>query len=87
MFDWQIPLKSIYREVIDFRLEANSDNYVQAGWHLIGLHTEFGEFLRTKKGILFYRVGWFRGAGEPVHPPILDEGHSPRIQDFGPLEN
>ena len=87
MFDWQIPLKSIYREIIDFRMQANSNNYVQAGWQLVSSYFEFSESVRTKNGIRFYRVGWFRGAGEPVHPPIIDEGQPPRIQDFGHSTN
>jgi len=87
MLDWQIPLKSIYREIIDFRLEANSNDYIQAGWQPIGFHAELTEFIRAKKAIYFYRAGWLRGAGEPVHPPIIDEGHPPRIQDFGASQN
>ena len=87
MFNWQIPLRTIYREVIDFRLEANANNYVQAGWQSIGLHAEFAEFIRTKKTTFLYRVGWLRGAGEPAHPPSIDEGLPPRIQDFGSSEN
>lgn len=83
MFNSQIPLKSIYREIIDFRLEENSNNYIQAGWHPLGFHAEFTEFIRTKKASFHYRVGWLRGAGEPTHPPVIDEGEPPRIQDFG----
>ena len=67
MFNWQIPLRTIYREVIDFRLEANANNYVQAGVQSIGLHAEFAEFIRTKKAAFLYRVGWLVG---PVSPPI-----------------
>jgi hypothetical protein len=87
MFDRQIPLKSIYRELIDFRLEANSNNYIQAGWHPVGSYVEFMEVIQAKKVTRFYRVGWLRGAGEPIHPPIIDEVPPPRIQDFGPSEN
>jgi hypothetical protein len=66
MFNWQISLKTIYREVIGFRLEANSNTYIQAAWQAIGFHAEFAEFIRTKKAIFLYRVGWLRGAGEPL---------------------
>src|SRR5512134_1460957 len=83
MDDWQIPLKSIYRAVIDFRLEANCDNYIEAGWQPLGIHADINEFIRTKKGSPFYRVGWLRGGGEPIHPPIIDELAPPRFQDFG----
>ena len=87
MFDWQIPLKSIYREIIDFRSEANSNNYIQAGWQPVGIYIEFMEVIQAKKATRFYRVGWLRGAGEPAHPQVIDEGLPPRIQDFGPSEN
>ena len=85
MFEWQqIPLKSIYREVIDFHLKENFDNYIQAGWFGLDI---IGQFIQTKQATHLYRVGWLRGAGEPVHPPILDEGRPPRVQDLGPSES
>ena len=88
MFEWKrIPLKSIYREVIDFRLKENFDNYIQAGWHPVSEVIEVVQFIQTKQATHVYRVGWLRGAGEPVHPPILDEGQPPRVRDFGPPEN
>ena len=87
MFGWQIPLKSIYREVIDFRLEANFNTYIQAGWQPVETRVELNEMFRTGKATRLYRVGWLRGAGEPLHPPILDEGQPPRVQDFGPSDN
>jgi hypothetical protein len=88
MFEWQqIPLKSIYREVIDFHLKENSDNYIQAGWYPVSLVIEVVQFIQTKQATHLYRVGWLRGAGEPVHPPILDEGRPPRVQDLGPSES
>jgi hypothetical protein len=88
MFEWQqIPLKSIYREVLDFRLKENADNYIQAGWYPVSLEIEVVQFIQTKKATHLYRVGWLRGAGEAIHLPVLDEGHPPRVQDFGPFEN
>jgi len=88
MFEWQqIPLKSIYREVIDFRLKENSDHYIQAGWYPISLVIEVVQSIQAKEATHLYRVGWLRGAGELVHPPILDEGQPPRAQDFGSSEN
>jgi hypothetical protein len=84
---WRIPLRSIYREVIDFRLEANASNYIQVGWQPIGFQYEPADIIRrirVKKAIPLYRVGWPRGAGEPPRPPIIDEGLPPRTQDFGP---
>ena len=90
---WQIPLRSIYREVIDFRLEANADNYIQAGWQPVGFQAEPADLIRVirhipvKKAFPIYRVGWLRGAGEPARPPIIDEVSPPRIQDFGPSAN
>lgn len=91
MLDQPIPLRSIYREVIDFSLKANADNYIQAGWQpIIAFQLEPAEFterIRTKKMNRRYRVGWLRGAGEPPHPPVIDEVPPPRIQDFGSSTN
>jgi len=63
----------MYREVVNFRLGANSSNYIQVGWQPIGFHPEFAEFIRTKKATYLYRVGWLRGAGEHAHLPIIAE--------------
>ena len=87
MLEWQIPLKSIYREIIDFSLEANSNNYIQAGWQPMGIHAEFSAPFAVKKVVTRYRVGWLRGAGEPPRPPIIDEVPPPRFHDFGPSAN
>lgn len=87
---WRIPLKSLYRTVIDFRLKANADNYIQAGWQPIENYADITDFIRrirVKEAISFYRVGWPRTGGEPVYLPVIDEGSPPRIQDFGPSEN
>lgn len=91
--NWRIPLRSIFREVIDFRLKANADNYIQAGWRSAGVPSEPADvfrlirLIRIKEVIPLFRVGWPRGAGEPPRPPIIDEGSPPRTQDFGPSEN
>ena len=90
MFERQIPLKSFYREVVDFCLKANADNYIQAGWQLIGFYFEPAEFIeriRTKTFNRRYRVGWLRGGSEPTYPPVIDEESPPRFQDFGPSTN
>jgi len=87
MFSSPIPLKIIYREIVDFSSKENADNYIQAGWQPVEFHAEFTEALIAKKVIPRYRVGWLRGAGEPPRPPIIDEVPPPRFQDFGPSAN
>jgi hypothetical protein len=87
MDNWRIPFKSIYREIIDFSLKANFDNYVEAGWQPIDLQLDFTDSFVMKKKIPCYRVGWLRGAGKPVRPQVLAEATPPRVQDFGPLTN
>ncbi len=84
MFSSPIPLKSVYREIIDFSSKVNFDNYIQAGWQPVQLHVEFTESFVAKKIIPRYRVGWLRGGGEPLRPQIVDEVPPPRFQDFGP---
>lgn len=91
MDNWEIalktiPLKSLYRKVIDFRLKANADSYIQAGWKPIENYadtTSIFRLIRVKEVTPVYRVGWPRSGEEPVYPPIIDEGHPPRTQDFG----
>jgi hypothetical protein len=87
VFSSPIPLKSIYREVIDFSSKVNFDNYVQAGWQPIEAIVDLDEAFVARKVIPRYRVGWLRGGGEPPRPPIIDEVPSPRFQDFGPSAN
>lgn len=81
MFE-QIPLQSIYSEVIDFSSKINFDNYVKAGWYPVEFHASFSESFVAKKVVRHYRVGWLRGRGEPRRPEIIDEVPPPRFQDF-----
>ncbi len=86
MFE-QIPLNSIYREVIDFSSKANFDNYVKAGWQPVEFHAALSEAFIAKKVVKRYRVGWLRGCGKPPRPQIIDEVPPPRFQDFNSSNN
>ena len=90
MIDRQIPLKSLYRALIDFPLKVNADNYILAGWQSMEIYPDLADFIRrirVKEAIPLYRVGWIRSAGEPAYPPVIDEGQPPRTQEFGPSVN
>ena len=59
-----------YSKFVDFSLEENVDNYIQAGWELIQARTIL---IGDDAAILAYRLGWPRNAGTPMEPPVIEE--------------
>jgi hypothetical protein len=71
-----------YSKFINFSLEENTDNYIQAGWELIETRTIL---IGDDAAILMYRLGWPRSAGNPIEPPVIEEVQA--FQYLGPSIN
>ena len=67
------PDMSKHTEIIDFSSKDNADNYISVGWELIETRTEI---IDDDTAIHIYRVGWPKGAGEPIRPNIINELNS-----------
>ena len=76
-----ILYKNVYIDVREFSLKQNADNFVKAGWKLLGVHAGFTE---ANVPTLVYRVGWLLDSGEPIHPEIIDEVPLLQVQNFEP---
>jgi hypothetical protein len=74
--------RAVYSKFINFSLEENTDNYIQAGWELIEARTIL---IGDNAAILMFRLGWPRNAGNPIEPPVITE--VPFFQYLGPSIN
>ena len=70
------PDMNKHSKVIELRGKSNADNYIRAGWELIETYAALGPLGRGQT-TLTYRLGWPRGAGEPVRPEIEDSPLEP----------
>jgi hypothetical protein len=64
--------RSTYSHVIDLRGKHNVDNYLRVGWEFMGTYAGLAPLGRGQT-TLTYRLGWPRGAGEPVKPEIDEQ--------------
>jgi len=62
--------RNVYVDVREFSLKQNADNFVEAGWKLLGVFAGYTEY---NIPTLVYRVGWLVDSGEPVRPETIDE--------------
>ncbi|MGZ9164802.1 MAG: hypothetical protein ACXW4U_06465 [Anaerolineales bacterium] len=65
--------RAVYSKFINFSLEENADNYIQAGWELIETRTIL---IGDDAAILVYGLGWPRNAGNPVEPQVIEEAQA-----------
>ena len=61
--------KSKYSHILDLRGKQNADNYLRAGWEVLGTYAGLSP-LGKGQTTLTYRLGWPIGAGEPLRPEI-----------------
>jgi hypothetical protein len=73
--------RNVYIDVREFGLKQNADNFVKAGWKLLGIKAGFTE---DNIPTLIYQVGWLLDSGEPVRPDIIDEAPLLQSQNFEP---
>ena len=67
--------------------KKRAKQYIDAGWKLIGTHTELNHHAGAGQTIIVYELGWPTDKGEPVMPSSETDPSDFLKMDPGPSAN